>query len=118
MNVYFPLRTFIHSLVAYAFYWAAVIHCINGMWMFGNSAFYSGIEKETVYEEYENKEYPITTHDLKPTINWNDRAFGQKTSFLFSIFIILMIYLGFQVLHDVFLDYLGLRTFTDFIYYR
>ena len=97
-------------------YFAAMIHVANGMWMFGNNAFYDPdiSTKYSTTTATDNNGNTITalkvTHSWYQSIVYPDRIIGMYDVFLLAVLCLLGLMFALYLLDDLFLDVLGFKT--------
>lgn len=75
-------------------YFAALMHCAVGMWMFGNSNFYAPDFQDRVNTFFLNGVAFMTkTHSWDEPIIWFSRSFGEKSILLFAVGALIAAYL-------------------------
>jgi hypothetical protein len=89
--------------------WAAILHILNGLWMFGNRMFYDPNIK-TTFNMYEMivdgliTQFPEVTHEWIRPISWTYRLTSKNSAFLLTILFILLIFLAFDQVIDNLLE--------------
>jgi len=97
-------------------YFAAMIHVANGMWMFGNNAFYDPTVLTYFSTFTQSGVLALTvTHTWYEPIVALDRAVGLYSVFLLAILCLLGLLFGLYILDDVFMDMLGGKTILMFL---
>ena len=98
---------------------AALIHIGNGMWMFGNKAFYDP-EVGVSYSAYDvwdstgnnNVTFVSATRTASEDIDWIERGTNNYSTILGVLLIGYFIFVFFGFLRHFFLETLGIRTFV------
>lgn len=107
------------KIITLMFFWAALIHSANGLWMFGNTSFYSPDTRDSV--EFTDMtingmllSFVQLSHDWNYDISWTQRIFGKRTLFLFIIVLVMASILALRLFNDVIMDYFGFQHVLNY----
>ena len=98
-------------------YFAAAVHVLNGMWMFGNNAFYSP-EIVTYYNTFmvSGQEYLATSHSWVFPIKVLNRLYGKESRFLFALAVLIALVMAIKVLAVIFFDVLAGQILLEYLH--